>query len=229
MNQVPADTYERVEAVMAEARVRETQPWHPRFSSAGDCRRRLVYEAMEAKAGRWPLTEERPVRWNAAAECGTAIGDMLERAAARLGARVQVPALITGAQFGATFDVPGTADVVWDDAVWDWKCVGGYAFKLAKSNPDPKHVTQVQGYAAAEGKPRWALVYIDLGSIGRGEHLPFLVHEGDTPPEAAERIMAIWQDVDDHVTDETLPERGFEQLKCENIKCGFLESCWRAE
>lgn len=228
MNQVPTDTTERVLAVMAEARVRETQPWHPRFSSAGDCRRRLVYEAMEARAGRWPLTEERPVRWNAAAATGTAIGDMLEKAAARMGAKVQVPLLI-GNDNDTANDVTGTADVVWDDAVWDWKCVGGYAFKLAKSNPDPKHVIQVQGYAAALGKPRWALIYIDLGSIGRGEVLPFRVHEGDTPPEAAETIMLVWQNVEDLVNAEMLPERGWEQTKCEKIKCTFLEQCWRPE
>lgn len=207
--------------------MRETQPWHPRFSSAGDCRRRLVYEAMEAKAGRWPLTEERPVRWNAAAATGTAIGDMLERASARLGAKIQVPLGVFQADaYPNGREITGTADVVWDDAVWDWKCVGGYAFKLAKSGPDPKHVIQVQGYAAALGKPRWALIYIDLGSIGRGEALPFLVHEGDTPADAAELIMGIWQDVDDHVNADELPERGWEQTKCEKIKCTFLEQCW---
>lgn len=216
--------------MLKEARLRYTQPWRPRFSSAGDCKRKLVYEAMEAKHGQWPTQEDRPLRWNAAAVCGTAIGEVLEEAAERASqgeAISQVAAMLPGSDVSTAADVTGTADVVWPDAVWDFKCVGGYAFKMAKQGPDPKHVIQVQGYASALGKPNWALIYIDLGSIGRGQDLPVLIHEGTTDVNAGKLVLRVWQDVERHVNEETLPDRDFEETKCTNIKCRFLDQCWK--
>lgn len=214
---------ERLQLLLSEARKVPLQPWRPRFSCAGDCRRALVYDATEDAAGIRPSFEERPLRWNAAAAAGTAIGEMLEKAASRMGARVQIAAALNG--------VHGHCDIIWDedDCVWDIKWGSDYAIRQARGEANPKHVLQVQGYAAALGKKRWALVYGPLGALGKGQDLPTYLHEGETPPEAADAILDVWADVEEHVTNGTLPERGELQATCEAIQCRFRVQCWEGD
>jgi hypothetical protein len=211
---------ERLALLIEEAGWSYTQPWRPRFSAAGDCLRLLVYEAMEARRGARPERVRRPVRWNAASLAGTAIGSMLEDAAKRMGAEVQVPV-----QIG---EVTGTADIVWPDAVWDTKWKGEYSYSQVLRQPSEREHTQVAGYAALLGKPKYALINWNLGQLGKGEKLDIIIDEQPTPKDAADKVLAIWDTVESHASLGELPPRGYPREKCTKLKCRFLSECWGA-
>lgn len=213
---------ERIVQLFDEARKVEKQPPRPRFSNAADCLRKHVYEQRAFREGEWTATEEKPVRWNVAAACGTAIGELLEDAAVRIGgASTQWPAdLDDGA-------VSGSADIVWDGDVWDVKCVGESQWRNVQRNPDAKHVLQVASYAHALRKPRWVLLYVRLGSIGKGEHLEWCAHEGEADPSLARRIVDHWREVSAHIEAKTLPDRPYLSPSWEcGHACGHMKACW---
>lgn len=209
-----------LQTLLVEAGWSYMQPWRPRFSSAGDCLRLLVYEAGEARRGVRPERVRRPVRWNAAACAGTAIAAWLEECAKRLGARVQVPVTVGG--------VTGTADIVWDKAgvTWDTKWLGEYAHALGLREPPKRYHMQVGGYAKVIGTPRYAIVNWNLGQLGKGEKLDIVIDEKPTPPDAANQVEAIWDTVTAYADRGELPPHGYPQDKCKALKCRFLEGCW---
>lgn len=260
-------TEERIEALFREARRLEGQKPRPRFSNAKGCIRAHVYDEQALRNGTWDPIEERPARWNAAAKCGTAIGEMLEQAALRLGARTQVPTGLTqggdavnpeqwvnqcdGCRQGLRRElnnvhylnesaiqacteelyrpvVTGSADIVWEDEVWDLKCVGDFSWRRAKKQPDPKHVVQVASYAHALGKPKWVLVYIDLGGIGRGKDLRYVTHEGGSDPRIARKVVAHWKEVKRCADTGEIPDRpfGYEPEGFECSLCRHKGECW---
>jgi hypothetical protein len=209
---------ERLRELLDEASKAYLQPWRPRFSNAGDCMRLLVYESMEDRRGARPEWVKRPVRWNAAAAAGTAVGEMLEKAALRVGAQVQVPV-----QIGS---VSGTADIVWADSVWDTKLLGDYAHSEAMRKPSVRYHMQVAGYAAALGKPTYAIVAWASWQLGKGEKLDIIIDEQPTPKDAADKVLAIWDTVESHASLGELPPRGYPREKCTKLKCRFLSECW---
>lgn len=212
------DARERLNLLLGEAQWAPLQPWRPRFSSAGDCLRLLVYEAVEAHSGARPDRVRRPVRWNAANAAGAAVGALIEAAAVRLGAQVQV-----SVQIG---NVTGTADIVWDDAVWDTKLLGEWGhWQAFRTTPD-RYVLQVAGYAAVLGKSKYAVLSFGNAQLGKGEVLDVAIDEKPTPPDAAERIVAIWDTVEAYRARGELPPHGYAQDKCKKLKCRFLEECW---
>jgi hypothetical protein len=256
-------TDERLEALFREARKAEGQKPRPRFSNAAGCIRAHVYDELALRDGKWEPEEERPARWNAAAACGTAVGELLERAAQRLGARTQVAAGLTASGFPAVenqcdgcrngmpvdawkihryedesahsvcsrelYDafVSGSADIVWEDSVWDLKCVGDFAWRSAKKHPNPKHVVQVASYAHALGKPGWVLVYIDLGMIGKGRDLRYVTHEGRSDPAIAKKVVAHWRRVSECAEKRELPDRYRSEPDFECSLCKYREECWK--
>lgn len=230
-------TDERIEALFREARKVEGQKPRPRFSNAAGCMRAHVYDELALRDGTWDPEEDRPARWNAAARCGTALGEMLETAAQRLGALVQVPAALDAdgnpttrcpSLYGPPPLVTGHADIVWPDEVWDLKCVGDFSWRSAKKRPDYKHVVQVASYAHALGKPRWVLVYIDLGGIGKGRDLRYVKHEGGSDPRIAKRVVEHWKQVGGFADKRELPVRPHEDP--DNFECNLCRhktECWK--
>lgn len=214
---------QRVLALLRECEVVEDQHPHPRFSNATECLRMHVYDARAVQSFTWSPESRRPVRWNAAAVSGTALGEWMEKAARRLGAETQAHVHLDGDP-----EVEGAADIVWPDAVWDLKWVSEYAWKQAKRGPKDRHCVQAEGYAAALGKPKWAVIYLPHHMLGKGEKLEFLAYEGETDPRTAEVIRGRWLAVRQHADAGTLPDREHSQTDFECRVCRHRTQCWES-
>lgn len=209
---------ERMAAVMAECRKAPTQTPHARFSTALGCLRSHAYDFRLLDASKWPEVIDRPARWNFAAMAGSSIGWLIESAAERLGALTQQ---------GATLDgIHGDLDIEWEDEIWDLKWCGDYAYRAARKGPNPKHVAQVNAYAVAREKPRWALIYLPLAQLGKGEALEWLAHEGEANAAAAAMdVILRWSVVSDHRAAHTLPDRETEEPICRRLRCIHISYC----
>ena len=219
-------TESRLLEVLEACREQPTQTPRPRFSNALSCLRAHVYDAQLVKLGKWPASVDRPFRWNFAAMVGTALGGIIEKAAQGFGAITQAKAHLGGSFLA--INVTGDADIDWPDldAVHDLKWVGDYAWKEAKKGPDPKHVAQVNGYAVARGRSKWALIYFPLASLGKGEGVDYVIHEGRADADQAKReITDRWAAVAAHVEAGTLPDREVEESTCRCLRCQHLETC----
>ena len=215
-------TDERMFALMQECRKAPTQTPHARFSTALGCLRAHAYDFRLLDAGKWPAVVDRPARWNFAAMAGSAIGWQIESAAERMGAVTQHAAVLDG--------IHGDLDIEWPDAIWDLKWSGDYAWKEAKKGANEKHAAQVNAYAVARGKPRWALIYLPLFMLGKGEALEWIIHEGVADPEKSRRdVTERWALVEQHRRAGTLPEREQEHAVCERLKCMHRNECWSEE
>lgn len=211
-------TEERMAALMAECRKAPTQTPHARFSTALGCLRSHVYDFRLLDKGQWPEVIDRPARWNFAAMAGSSIGWLIESAAERLGAKTQHAAELDG--------IHGDLDIEWPDAIWDLKWSGDYAYREAKKAPNEKHVAQVNAYAVARGKKKWALIYLPLAQLGKGESLEWIAHDGVADPKkAAADISARWSLVEQHRAAGTLPEREVEEVVCRRLQCMHLRYC----
>lgn len=198
-----------VQAIMAEyQRGNDQRAFRYSFSGAGDpCLRALVYDAQDHDDNAPPAVGRREVSWSLSAVCGTAVGDALEKAGMRLGFTSQKRAHFdTGA-----IRVDGSTDTVTPDLVLDWKLAGEKKWERVRSKPDPKHQLQVNAYAVALDKPRWALCYVRAVTIFDGSTTPEVkVHEGAADVALAQDLCGIWEQVDHHRKLRTLPERVFE-------------------
>lgn len=209
---------ERMAALLAECRKAPTQTPHARFSTALGCLRSHVYDFRLLDKGAWPAVIDRPARWNFAAMAGSSIGWLIESAAERLGAKTQHAAELDG--------IHGDLDIEWPDEIWDLKWSGDYAWREAKKGPKPAHVAQVNAYAVARGKPRWALIYLPLAQLGKGESLDWIAWPGEADPVlAAADVNARWALVEEHRETGTLPEREVEDAVCRRLKCMHLSYC----
>ena len=217
------DTAEiRLLALLAQCGEQPTQTPHARFSTAGGCLRAHVYDRRLLAAGDWPRVTAKPVRWRFAAEVGTALGNVIEGVARGMGAGTQLPA-----QLGA---VHGNLDIEWPDldAVWDLKWAGEYAWKAAQKAPDAKHVAQVNAYAVARGRARWALVYLRLSALGKGEGVEYVLHEGEADAAQADReVTQRWAAVEQHLAGGTLPDREVDEPTCRRLRCLHIQECYR--
>jgi hypothetical protein len=208
-----------MEALMRECRKAETQPPRARFSNAMGCARSHAYDFRMLDAGTWPAIVDRPARWNFAAEVGNSVGALIERAAERLGAQCQVHVSMDG--------IGGTLDIEWDDAVFDLKWVGEYAWRNAKKGADPKHEAQANGYAVARGKPYWGIIYLPIHLLGKGENLEYIIWPGVADPLSAKaEITDRWALVAAHRAAGTLPDRELPQETCERLRCMHRTYCW---
>lgn len=209
---------ERMAAVMAECRKAPTQTPHARFSTALGCLRSHVYDFRLLDKGAWPEVVDRPARWNFAAMAGSSIGWLIESAAERLGAVTQQ---------GATLDgIHGDLDIEWPEAIWDLKWCGDYAWREAKKAPKAAHVAQVNAYAVARNKPRWALIYLPLAQLGKGESLEWIAHEGDADAIRADADVTMrWALVKAHRAVGTLPDREVDESTCRRLRCLHLSYC----
>lgn len=205
-------------AVMAECRKAPTQTPHARFSTALGCLRSHVYDFRLLDKGAWPEVVDRPARWNFAAMAGSSIGWLIESAAERLGAVTQQ---------GATLDgIHGDLDIEWPEAIWDLKWCGDYAWREAKKAPKAAHVAQVNAYAVARNKPRWALIYLPLAQLGKGESLEWIAHEGDADAIRADADVTMrWALVKAHRAVGTLPDREVDESTCRRLRCLHLSYC----
>lgn len=211
----------RMEALMRECRKAETQVPHERPSNAMGCARSHVYDFRLLDAGDWPAVVDRPARWNFAAMAGSAIGWLIEGAAERLGAKTQHSAALDA--------IHGDLDIEWPDSVWDLKWVGEYKWKQIKKAVDPTNAAQVNWYAVARGKPYWALVYLPLHLLGKGENLEFVIWPGVADPARAKaEITDRWAEVARHRAAGTLPDREVPQETCERLRCLHRSYCWEA-
>lgn len=211
-------TEERLAAVMQECRKSPTQTPHARFSTALGCLRSHVYDFRLLDKGEWPDVIDRPARWNFAAAAGHAIGWQIESAAERLGAKTQHAVALDR--------IHGDLDIEWPDEIWDLKWVGDFAWREAKKGPNPKHAAQCNAYAVARQKPRWALIYLPLAHLGKGESLEWIVWPGESDPDqAAREVVARWRTVEEHRKDGTLPDRETEEHACRRLKCIHLPYC----
>lgn len=210
---------EMVDRIMVECRKAPTQTPRQRFSNAMGCLRSHAYDCRLLDAGDWPDEIDKPARWNMAAEIGNALGAFIEKAAVRLGALAQVHTNIES--------VYGTLDIEWGDYVLDLKWVGEYAWRKAKIAADPKHEAQTNGYSVARGKPKWALIYLPIHLLGKGEALEYIIHEGEADPARARaEITDRWASVAAHRAAGTLPDRELPQETCERLKCMHRKECW---
>jgi len=188
------------------------------FSGAGEtCLRSLVYDAHDADDGKPPAVSKGEVSWSLSAACGTAVGDALEAAGLLLGYRSQVRALFdTGA-----IKVMGNGDTTTDDIQIDWKVVGENKWERIQKQPDDKHRLQVNGYAVALDRPRWALVYLRGITIYDGSKTPEVkIHAGEASVELAQDLCGVWESVETHRKLRTLPERVFEAAP-DKFPCGW--------
>lgn len=209
---------ERMAILMAECRKTPTQTPHARFSTALGCLRAHVYDFRLLDAGEWPAVIDRPARWNFAAMAGSAIGWLIESAAERLGAKTQHAAVLDG--------IHGDLDIEWPEEIWDLKWSGDYAWRKARQGPNEKHVAQVNAYAVARKKPRWALIYLPLHQLGRGETLDWIAWPGAADAEKARRdVNERWAEVELHRLNGTLPEREVEEAVCRKLQCIHLKEC----
>ena len=87
-------TESRLLEVLEACREQPTQFPHPRFSNALSCLRAHVFDARLVKLGKWPASDNKPERWRFASATGTALGEMIERAAQGLGAQTQTRAAL---------------------------------------------------------------------------------------------------------------------------------------
>jgi hypothetical protein len=196
-----------VARVFAKAKVTPgTRPFRYSFSGAGDpCLRTLCYDAQDADAGLPPAEGNRELSWILSSACGTAIGEVLERAGVALGGvSQQLAEFDTGG-----IKVRGSLDLAGRECVLDFKLVGEKKWAKVAKGPDDKHKLQVNGYAVATDRPRWGLVYIRAVSIFDGEHTtPELrIHEGEASVELAQQLCGVWEEVERHRSLRTLPER----------------------
>jgi CRISPR/Cas system-associated exonuclease Cas4 (RecB family) len=208
---------EQVKAIIARASTLDRRPARNSFSNATECIRALVYDRID-----WAPAVTMPARWSASAILGTALGDWLEQAAVELGiGKAQVPVTLT--MDGTTAE--GTADLVTEDHVIDFKRVEDAGWSFIKAKPKFSHRVQVNAYAVALGKPRWALIYIR--GVGKGEDLPYLIHEG-LADEALARTYVIeaWQEVAKWVERGKLPARPFTEQSFECRVCAYHAKCW---
>lgn len=216
--------------ILAAAAESKPQPFRYRFSRAGDpCLRALVYDAQDHDDGLPPREGKREASWSLSAAVGTAIGERLERAAVELGGwRRQVPVVFdTGA-----VQVRGEADLVGPDVVIDFKVAGEKKWHRVQRAPDEAHVLQVNGYAVALDRPRWALCYVRAISIHDGSATPELrVHEGVASVELAQQLCSTWESVEQHRKLRTLPDRvwGASPHRWPCGWCRHLERCGPTE
>lgn len=218
-------------AIFERAAKRKPQPFRYRFSSAGDpCLRALVYDAQDADDGKQPVEGKSEIAWTLSAACGNAVGYALEQAAVETGGFVR--------QVFAEFDtgsvwVRGDADFADRATVYDWKLVGEKKWAKIQSKPDPKHELQIQGYAVALDRKRWALIYVSASSIFEdGAKVPeFIVHEGAASVERAQELCGVWEQVEGHRKLRTLPERvwGASPRRWPCGWCRHLERCGPVE
>lgn len=207
-----------MDALMRECRKAPTQTPHARFSTALGCLRSHAYDFRLLDKGAWPEVVDRPARWNFAAMAGSSIGWLMESAAERLGAKTQHAAVLDG--------IHGDLDIEWGDYVLDLKWCGDYAWKEAKKAPKPQHVAQVNAYAVARSKPRWALIYLPLAQLGKGEALEWIAHEGEADAAKANGDVTMrWAMVKAHRAVGTLPERETEEPICRRLRCMHLSYC----
>lgn len=225
---LPSSLDQRVAALFIEGRKIEDQPPHPRFSNAADCLKKHVYAARDFAAGTWTPQRERPVRWNLASVFGTAAGEFLEKAAVRLGATTQKEVRLSGgAAAGDGIEVVGHLDILWADEVWDIKFVSDYAYReVQRGGAKYAHVFQVNGYMAAEGKARGALIYVKASSVGKGEEMVWLAIPVAYDAEMAAELLARWRSVEDHAAAKTMPERPFDEPGFECRNCHYALECW---
>jgi hypothetical protein len=210
---------ERMYALMQECRKAPTQTPHERFSTALGCLRSHVYDFRLLDEGKWPAIVDRPARWNFAAMTGSAVGWLIESAAERLGAKTQHATVLDG--------IHGDLDIEWPDSIWDLKWSGDYAWREAKKRANEKHVGQVNAYAVARNKPRWALIYLPIAQLGKGEALEYVIHEGAADAEKARQdVTDRWAEVRKHREAGTLPEREVERETCFRLQCMHRSYCW---
>lgn len=214
-------------SIFAKVAQRKAQPFRYRFSSAGEpCVRALVYDAQDADDGKAPVEAKSEAAWSLSNACGHAIGYALEQAAVEMGGFVR--------QVFAEFDtgqvwVRGDADLADRETVYDWKLVGEKKWAKIQGKPDPKHELQIQGYAVALDRKRWALIYVRALSIfEEGAKVPeFKIHEGAASVEKARELCGVWETVDSHRKLRTLPERpwGASPHRWPCAWCRHLERC----
>jgi hypothetical protein len=126
-------------------------------------------------------------------------------------------------------EVTGTADIVWPDCT-SGTPNGRASTRIRKSFASRRSgsTSQVAGYAALLGKPKYALINWNLGQLGKGEKLDIIIDEQPTPKDAADKVLAIWDTVESHASLGELPPRGYPREKCTKLKCRFLSDCWGA-
>jgi hypothetical protein len=213
---------------------KQQQAFRYRFSSAGDhCRRKLVYDAQDAADGLPQTGEVPPLKRVIQAAVGTAVGELLEAGAQRLGLQTQQRVTADGARV----EISGSLDIHSpDDLVVDIKTVSDPAWSRLRYGPQEKHVVQVNGYAVYTKAPRWALWYVRLSDAFRrtdNNEIGQRVFEGQADPDFAQRtIVEAWEDVDAHVAMGTVPARDPAFLR-DRFPCGWstgacvhFSRCW---
>jgi hypothetical protein len=198
-------TAERLQAILDAALVAANaakQEPRARFSNAADCERAL---ALDFTHGPREMTDVRHVL---AAACGTAVGEVLEAGGAHIGAWAQQTAKLWPmvGNLDLRFPLEGSNpnEAPSGGEVWDWKVVGEKSWKRVKTEPNPKHLTQIHGYCAATRSFRWVLAYLRGVSIFKDE-MEWRIYTGIADPARAEAAQAKWQSVLAHVKAKTLP------------------------
>ena len=179
-----------LDAALDAANADKQEP-RARFSNAADCERALALDFAHGPRG---MAE---TRYILAAACGTAVGEVLERGAAKIGAVVQEAVTLPPMRGNLDVRFPG-------EAVWDWKVVGEKSWKRVKGAANPKHLVQIHAYCAATGSPRYVLAYLRGRSIF-GDSLEWRIHTGAADPAVAAAAQAKWTGILAHVAAKTLP------------------------
>jgi hypothetical protein len=214
-----------LDAALVEANADKQEP-RARFSNADDCERALALDFVHGPRGM------ADVRYVLAAACGTAVGEVLENGGSRIGAwaqqRVTLPPMAGSLDLRFPLEATTDPDHPEGGEVWDWKVVGEKSWKRIKTEPNPKHLTQIHSYCAATRSDRWVLAYLRGTSIFKDE-MEWRIYRGHANPEVAETAQAKWVRVLDHVKRKTLPvippEYSPSGFPCN--WCGHKVACWK--
>jgi hypothetical protein len=199
-----------IEKAALEAVNADGQAFRYRFSSAGGaCLRALVYESRGAPRQIPNLKQA------LAAACGTAVGEVMEAGAARLGWKAQEYVELPDCDVL----VSGHLDCADEDRVVDFKVVKTKRWKwLLKNGPSFQYVMQCSAYATSSGRKEWALAYLRGTSIYDDGELEWKIYA----------MGKIWERVDAHAQAGTLPPipSGFEKTRFPCGWCASKEECW---